>query len=111
MTPAAAIAMLDRQVAAHGETVRLSSLGNGAADADCRAVVRRYDHNELIGSIMQGDRRVIVSPTALAAVSWPVPAEGHRISIGGRWYRIMAEPEQIVMADVLVRVVIQVRGM
>lgn len=110
MTPAAAIATLDRQVAAHGETVRLSSLGNGSPEADCRAFVRRYDHTELIGSVMQGDRRVIVSPTALAAISWPVPAEGHRMRIGGRWYRIMAEPEQIVMADVLVRVVAQVRG-
>lgn len=111
MSPVGTIARLDAAIARRGVTVRLARVGAGAAEADCRAFVRRYEPSELIGSIQQGDREVVLSPTALALIAWTIPAPGDRIRVDGRWHRIMAEPEQFVMDDVLVRLLLHIRGM
>lgn len=111
MSPIGTIARLDAAIARRGATIRLARVGAGATQADCRAFVRRYEPNELIGAIEQGDREVTLSPTALSLIAWTIPAPGDRVRSDGRWYRVMAEPEQFVMNDILVRLLLHVRGM
>ena len=84
MTPAAAISMLDRQLAAHGERVRLQRLTLGPAGIQvpfsvrCRAFVRGFEPEELVGGIKQTDSKVILSPTEIMRKAWPGPAIGQQ---------------------------------
>jgi hypothetical protein len=87
VTPADAIAMLDRQLAAHGEDVELRR-GSAAAPTKTgtiRAFVRGYKPEELINGLTQKDRNVILSPTGLGAIAWPGdPVEGDFATVNGR---------------------------
>ncbi|MBN8958578.1 MAG: hypothetical protein J0H17_18735 [Rhizobiales bacterium] len=93
MTPADAIAMLDRQLAAHGEDVVLRR-GLAAAPTKTgtvRAFVRGYKPEELVSGITQKDSLAVVSPTGLAAISWPGDViEGDFVTINGRARRVAA---------------------
>lgn len=110
MTPTAAIAMLDRQLAAHGRSVTLSRPGGSPANLTCRAIVRDFKPDELVGAIQQGDRLAILSPTMLTPASWLEPEEGDRVHFNGRWHRVHAA-DPIALADVVVRVELHLRGM
>ena len=121
MTPAAAIAALDRMLAANGEDVVLQKLAAGAVSASvtARAVVRGYDPEELVAGITQQDSHVIISPTEINTAGWPggadgpederVPVKGDRVSIAGR-VRSIEAATGIRMAGTLVRIEMQVRG-
>lgn len=115
MNPSAAIAMLDRQLAAHGQAVTLRRpAGTGAGvtftDAAVNAFVRGYAPAELVGGIAEGDTQVTVSPTALAALSWPVPPKRHdKIVVSGRTCEVMAVAP-VWMGGSVVRYDIRVRG-
>lgn len=80
MTPTSAVAMLDRQLAAHGEDIRLQWLTAGPSGAQipvevkCRAFVRGYSPEQLIGGITQDQSQVTISPTEIIAQGWPGPA-------------------------------------
>jgi hypothetical protein len=97
MTPATAIAMLDRQLAAHGSTVTLQRM-NGAAIAeavDVPAFMRGFEPQELVNGITQHDAKVILSPSGLAG--WNsggedpiVPTVDNRFVAAGRTRRIIA---------------------
>jgi hypothetical protein len=110
MTPAAAIAMLDRQLAAHGRSVTLVRSGGVLANLTCRAIVRDFKPVEFIGSIKQGDRLAILSPTPLTPAGWLEPKEGDRLLVDGAWHRVQA-PDRIAVNDVVVRIELHLRGL
>lgn len=105
MTPSKAIAMLDRQIAAHGQTIALRR--GSAAQHNARAVVRGFKPEQFVGLVTQADRHVIISPTALGAFG--IPMENDEVAIAGRIGRVQADVEPIHIDDVLVRVNMRVR--
>lgn len=114
MTPAEAIADLDAALVRRGENATLQRLTSGvtvANSAACRAMVRNYKPDELVGAIVQGDTMAVISPTDLTAASWPsnTVRTGDKIVVQGRRRNIEAA-EPIYMAGTLVRVNLQVRG-
>lgn len=113
MTPAQAIAMLDRQIAQHGQTVTLTrTVPNGSPiTLTCRAFVRGYKPDELANGVVQGDSLVVLSPTALAGSPFAsaLPVRLDKLTTAGRKRNIeMADP--VLMNDMLVRLNLQVRG-
>ncbi|MBF0561755.1 MAG: hypothetical protein HQL37_06970 [Alphaproteobacteria bacterium] len=73
MTPAAAIAALDRALAANGEPVRLQRITGSqqtAFECACRAKVSSYQPVELIAGITQTDVRLIIGPTEINRAQW-----------------------------------------
>ncbi|MFC5421955.1 hypothetical protein ACFPOB_20545 [Bosea eneae] len=115
MTPAAAIAMIDRQLAAHGQTVTLQRMEGEtvAQTATVPAFVRGFEPRELVNGITQDDAKVILSPTGLAG--WDsggedpiVPTADNDMVIAGRVRRIIAAVG-IRMADQVVRIECAVR--
>lgn len=118
MTPAAAIAALDRQLWLHGQDVVLRRYVMAAGvrtpvDATLRASVRDYRPDELAGGIVQGDTAVVLSPTGIIAAAWPGtqdwPRVGDRIVIDGRERAVQAA-SVVRMAGTVVRINVQVRG-
>lgn len=128
MTPAAAIASLDRQLAAIGEDVILRrTIGTANQvniDVVCRAFVRGYEPKELVGSIVQGDSQVTISPTQINRAQWPggqpvtsppsatdprVPRKGDKMIVAGKPRNVEAAAP-IYLAGELVRIDLQVKG-
>ena len=116
---------LDRGLAARGEDVvlrRISGSGPSATSIDvvCRAVVRGYRPEELVGGIAQGDSQVILSPSEIRVSGWPdlggspsgtasLPRKGDKLIVQGRMRTIEAVAPIQVAAE-LVRIDLQVRG-
>lgn len=80
------IAALDAALAKVGETIVLrrvvGDLPNTVnIDVTCRACVRSYQPDQIVGNIKQTDSKVILSPSDIARAQWPggVP-EGDPIS-------------------------------
>jgi hypothetical protein len=129
MTPSNAIDMLNRQLAKHGETVMLQRITNAAGgvsiknNVQCRAFVRGYAPDELVGGIVQSDSRVILSATEIEREDWPgpnssttptnqdrrVPRKGDNCLIQGR-IRNIENAKPFYMNDQLVRIELQVKG-
>lgn len=108
MTPAGAIASLDRQIAKHGQTITLRRPGTPNIDVTVQAFVRGFQPAELVGGIEQGDAQVILSPTSLGL--WPLPVTiGDKVLIAGAPKDVQA-PEHVRMLDTIVRINLQVRG-
>ena len=101
MTPESAIAMLDRQLAMHGEDVELwheTGTQKIPFKVRCRAFVRGYAAQELVGGIAQTDSKIVMSPTEIIRAGWPgpnssatptdqdrrVPRKGDAVIISGR---------------------------
>ncbi|WP_132254733.1 hypothetical protein [Methylobacterium segetis] len=111
MTPAQAIAQLDRQIAAHGQDVQLRAAAAepDTAAATLRAFVRGYRAEELSGGVQQGDTLMILSPTHLPAAGVETIQRGDGVTIAGRArYVEIANP--VVLNDVVVRIECTVRG-
>lgn len=108
MTPADAIAMLDRQLAAHGEDISLRHMTGGAAASTetVRAFVRGYKPDEVVGAIQQGDGKITLSPNGLAQP----PKFNDKAVVGGVKVRNIQAVEEIRLAGVVVRYNLQVRG-
>lgn len=110
MTPAAAIAALDRQIAAHGEPVTLRRIG---APTDTTlatsAFVRRAAVDPLAAGAdaAQAGTTVILSPTGLTTCVPPL--RGDQITVGGRLAHI-EEVETIRMGSTVVRYNLRVSG-
>lgn len=104
MTPSQAIAALDRQLARHGQTVILRTSA-GVVTSTVRAMMRGYQPDELVGGIVQGDSKVILSPTGLNVL----PVLNSKVVHDGRVRNVQAV-ESVKLDDVLVRVNVQVRG-
>lgn len=103
MTPTSAIASLDRQLAAHGQTVSLKR-GAGAVRTGA-GLVRGYDVEKVVGLITLADRRVICSPTDFGA---DLPRAQDAFLTQGKT-GVVQEVEPIYMADTLVRIEMRVR--
>lgn len=114
MTPAAAIASLDRQLAENCQTVVLRRYtGVGAAristDTTVRASVRDYQPDELVGGITQGDTQIVLSPTDVLAGGGELPQKGDQIVIEGKPRTIVAAPP-VRVGNVIARINVQVKG-
>jgi hypothetical protein len=107
LTPEAAIAALDRQIAQSGQTVILTFVETELTTAiPIPAFVRGYQPQELVGGIIQGDTLVVVSPTNLIAAP-RLLRRNDRVTIAGRVRHI---EDVIPVGDPPVRLNIQVRG-
>ena len=103
MTPAQAIAALDRQIAQHGQTVKFF---RGSASLTAKAFVRGFKPADLVGSIIkQGDRQIVLSPSSLGAFG--IPRNLDQGNVGGKPLTVTAV-EEVHMNDVLVRLNIMV---
>lgn len=120
MTPAAAIADLDAQLATDGHDIVVQRVTGGTTVAQAvtvRAFVRGYQPQELVNGITQQDAKVILSPTGLAAfnsgaaagLDVKVPIKGNRMVINGRARNVEAAVG-IYMAGTLVRIEARVLG-
>lgn len=107
MNSTAAIAMLDRNVAQHGQTVVLR---RDTTDFTVLAFVREYQPDEMVGGIAQGDTKVVLSPTQLVGSPFEESVlRNDKVVIRGRVRNIQAI-EPVLMSDRLVRLNLQVRG-
>ena len=119
MTPAAAIAALDRQLRRHGHDAVLrrstwSGTTRTTADVAVRIKLRGYAPDELVSGITQGDSEVVMSPTQINAAGWPSgapepPKAGDTLVSAGRARAVIAA-EPIYLGGELVRINLQVRG-
>lgn len=103
MTPAQAIAALDRQIDKHGSVVFFAR--QGVPQQEARAFVRGYKSEELVGLIEQMDRKLVVSPTSLAAF---LPKEQDRTTVGGKSGTV-EDVDPVEIDGVVVRFNIRVR--
>jgi hypothetical protein len=108
MSPEAAIGMLDRQLAEHGEDVilRHTAAGGVQSSETVRAFVRGYKPNEIAGEVEQGDELLIISPTGLGASA----KKGDRVSIGSRTRTIASVPVELRLGGQVVRIELRVNG-
>lgn len=112
MTPEQAIAQLNRQIAANGQTVALrkATAKDGSQDKPLRAFVRGYKPDELAGGVQQGDSTVIVSPTELAKSGFAGPiVRLDRVVVAGR-VRSIEVANPVMLNDQVVRIELRVRG-
>ena len=107
MTHAAAIAMLDRQIAAHGEPVTLRRIGTPDTTFDVSAFVRRATVDPIVpgGDAAQAGTTVVLSPTGLTMT----PTRGDQADIAGRRVNI-EEVETVRMGATVVRWNLKVSG-
>ncbi|ASP70433.1 hypothetical protein CDO28_01920 [Sinorhizobium meliloti] len=113
MTPAQAIGALDRQLAVHGETIKLR---RGTKDAPAfilvvSGFVRGYKASDAIpdSGITQKDSKVIVSPSDLAGWPSPLPKDGDWCEIDGQFRQIVSH-DHLKLDNVVVRIELQVKG-
>ncbi|WP_336799572.1 hypothetical protein [Kaistia sp. MMO-174] len=108
MTPDAAIAMLDRTVARHGQTVILR---RATDDLTARGFVRDYKPEEIVGGIAQGDTNIALSPTQIAGSQFDAAPirRNDKVVIRGRVRNVEAA-DFLLIDDRLVRINLQVRG-
>ena len=121
-----AIADLDAALAADGEWIELQRLTGTALipfKVTCRAFVRGYTAQELIGGISQTDSKLILSPTEITRSGWPgpnssatstnqdrrMPRKGDAVIISGR-KRAVETAGGIYLASELVRIEMRVLG-
>lgn len=111
--PFQVIASLDAQLARHGQDVTLRrriGTTNTYAELPCRAVLRGYNPNQLVGNIKQSDAMFIISPTSIAAKpTWATAAGGsaypqiNDFLLDGSRMRKIESAGDVVMNGVIVR--------
>ena len=121
-----AIADLDAALAADGEWIevwRETGTQKIPLKVRCRAFVRGYAAQELIGGIAQSDSKVILSPTEIIRAGWPgpnssatptnqdrrVPRKGDAVVIAGR-KRTVEAAGGIYLGGEVVRIEMRVLG-
>lgn len=125
MTPASAIASLDRQLAAHGEDCILRRKEGSplvVKDIAVRASVRGLRSDELVGAATQAWSRAVMSMSQILTADWPaghvvvegdvdprIPRASDYLVVKGRQRQIMfADP--IAMDGTIVRINLTVAG-
>lgn len=94
-----------------GEHVTLRRLGTPNTDVTTWAAIRRYQPNELVNGIVQGDQNVIISNIEIAAASWPgPPRKGDFIIRQGNTVLAVEGVETVRVGTTIVRHNLQVRG-
>ncbi|OCP05003.1 MULTISPECIES: hypothetical protein [unclassified Ensifer] len=113
MTPAQAIAALDRQLARHGQAVRVRRGPKDAqvAIAAMLGFVRGYKADDVVGEsgVSQTDSKVVLSPSDLAAWPRPFPQKGDWCEVDGR-FRVVEEHDHRKLNDVVVRIELRIKG-
>lgn len=125
MSAAAFIARLNTSLASHGEDITIQRLTLGPSGVqipfgvECRAFVRGYMPEELVGGITQQDSRVIISPTQIIERQWTsgrpanedrrIPMKGNRVFIKGR-SRVVESADGIYVGGDLARIEMHVLG-
>lgn len=123
MSAAAEILELDRSLADVGEDLVIRRVTGTTSqtntDLAVRGSVRGYQPQELTTNIIQGDTKVILSPTQINAAGWPgvsggvldhrVPRRGDKAIVQGKTLNIEAAAP-IYVDNTLVRLELQVRG-
>lgn len=126
MSPQEMIAGLDDALAEAGQIITLRRVvglppSPTSYDIVLPAHVRGYAPQELAGGIQQGDSKVILSPSAILAATWPgagsatdgtdprMPKVGDKVIIQGRLSAVQAAVP-FYAQDILVRIELQVRG-
>ena len=121
-----AIADLDAALASDGEWVELQRQTGTPQipfKVTCRAFVRGYTAQELVGGISQTDSKLILSPTEITRAGWPgpnssatstnqdrrVPRKGDAVVIAGR-KRAVEAAGGIYLGGELVRIEMRVLG-
>lgn len=82
MTPASAIASLDKQLAEHGEDCvlrRKEGQPLTEKEVTVRASVRGLRGNEIVGTATQAYSEAVISMTQILAAGWPA---GHTVTSG-----------------------------
>lgn len=86
-------AAVQRAIARTGQPLTLRRIATGVAPVAVAVtgVVRGYAPHELVGGIVQGDRRVVISNAEIAAASWPgPPRKGDQVVDGTQVLTIQA---------------------
>ena len=121
-----AIADLDAALAADGEWIELwreTGTQKIPFKVRCRAFVRGYAAQELVGGIAQNDLKIVMSPTEIIRAGWPgpnssatptdqdrrVPRKGDAVVIAGR-KRAVETAGGIYVAAELVKIEMRVLG-
>lgn len=110
MTPSYAIAMLDRQIAAHGEPVTLRRIGSPEdTTLPVGGFVRRATVEPLVpgADAAQADTVITLSPTGLT--TFVPPLRGDQADIAGRRVNI-EEVETVRMGSTVIRYNLKVSG-
>lgn len=109
MTPAQAIAKLDRQIAAHGEAVTLRRIGDPDTTLAVSAFVRRAAVDQLApgADAAIADTTIVLSPTGLT--TFVPPVRGDHAEIAGRLVNV-EEVETVRMGATVVRYNLKVTG-
>jgi hypothetical protein len=116
---------LDLSLANDGEDFVLRRIVSTSSppniDVTCRGCIRGYMPDELTASVIQGDSKIILSPTQIIAADWPnpsspvgdldsrIPRKGDKAIVQGKPRNIEAA-SPIYLANALVRIELQVRG-
>ena len=120
------VAALNRAIARAGQSITITrtsgSLPNQVTlSLECRAIVRAYRTEQLIGTVTQGDSNVILSPTDIDRAQWPggqsptvttdvrIPKTTDKLVFLGRSCSIIA-CKPLYIRGVLARIDLQVRG-
>ena len=121
-----AIADLDAALAADGEWIELwreTGTQKIPFKVRCRAFVRGYAAQELVGGIAQTDSKIVMSPTEIIRAGWPgpnssatptdqdrrVPRKGDAVVIAGRKHTVETAGGIYVAAE-LVKIEMRVLG-
>lgn len=116
MTPEAAIGMYRRLIASGEDVLLRRYTGTGATRAKfevrVRAKVAGYEPQDLVGSVQQGDRKVIVLAEDVDAAQFPVPiTNSDKIVVRGKELTIQSVDDSTRrIAGVLVAYELPVRG-
>lgn len=99
--------MLDRQLKAHGQTIKLRKTNTAAGQIEVLGFVRGYKPDEVVGIISAGDTKIVCSPKGLDPASLPA-TNGFAVVQGTPRRIISATPFYI--GGELVRMELQVCG-
>lgn len=116
MTPDEIKASYRRAMDEAGEVVTFRRYtGAGSArpyfDAEVRARVMDYTPDELVGTIVQGDRKLILLAEDMIAAQVPPPRKGDKIVVRGKELNIEAPNDNTRRVQgVLIAYELQVRG-
>jgi hypothetical protein len=91
-----------------GETMTLKRTGQ--ADLSIKGFMRTLSADELVGELIQGDRKIITGSSELDGVTWPVPIrKGDKIVARGHTYTVQSA-DGVAVGSRVVRYNLLVRG-
>jgi hypothetical protein len=102
-----------RMLEANGQdvTLRRVTAPGFFIDVPCRARIVDFQPEELVGNVLQGDRRGILSNAEIALARWPgPPRRGDQILYGPNRTLTIQGCDTVLIGDVVVRHNLHLRG-